>query len=425
MSALQATAQRVGAAGNWADLSFRLARMFILTMLVIMPMEAITAAREVGLVGAALMLGLHLYLSGDFEFRPTPLLLPLAFYAACAAASLFTAVDFAYTLKEVRAEVLKGAIIFYSGVYFIRDMGHLRQCWNMLLVGAAIMGVAGLALFFLYGGSIFHHFVRAGSLHNGYGSFSTYLVTVWPFILLAPKGLDLGPWRRWWPVLVGVTALSAYVTYSRTCWAALVLESGLCLLVVGHHRLRAAAVTSAVCVMLIAVLFALPGSGHGERWARLWTDPQKVGGSAGDLMSLWRFSFKEITEHPFRGIGLGRHSFSKAFPEFRATHQPLLWHAHNMFVDLTLQLGVQGLVGILLVLAVLVGSLWPRSPPSGGDAAAWYGAATAIMVVGFAARNLTDDFFVDDKGLMFWLLAGLAMGARTLARQSLGSAGER
>jgi O-antigen ligase len=145
-----------------------------------------------------------------------------------------------------------------------------------------------------------------------------------------------------------------------------------------------------------------------------------VGGTAGDLISAWRHSFAEIAEHPFTGIGLGRHSFSKAYPEFRARHQPLLWHSHNMFVELALQLGVQGVIAIIWAFAALVAALWPHAPPARRDAAGLFGVAAAVMVVGFSVRNLADDFFVDDTGLMLWLLAGLALGGRWIGRPKAG-----
>ena len=98
----------------------------------------------------------------------------------------------------------------------------------------------------------------------------------------------------------------------------------------------------------------LPGATHGEKWSKLWENPEEMGGTAGDLVAVWKHSAGEIAKHPLSGVGLGRHSFSKAYPEFRATHQPLLWHAHNMFVDIALQLGLQGLAAILWIMIALV-----------------------------------------------------------------------
>lgn len=400
---------------QWEELLFRAGRISLLLLIVVIPMEAITAARETGIILSAFFL-LSFALLGR-RFRFTPLIIPLALYVACAAASLFTAVDFPYSLRELRAEVLKGLLLFFAAAQFVRCDEHLEQAWNALLIGAAAMSLAGVVYFFTAGGNPLDPFTRAGSLHSGYGAFGTYLVTVWPFLLLALHAHS-GAMR--WLVLMPLTVVSAaaaYLTYNRGAWLAMVLQLGLCVLVVGRHRVRNVLLGAGACLLLLVGLWFSPGASHGERWARLMHDPQQVGGTAGDLLTLWRHSLAQIKARPFTGIGLGRQSFSKAYPEFRQQHQPLLWHAHNMFIDLALQLGLQGLAAILLVMITLVALLWPRSPPAAQDLPALFGAATAIMVAGFAARNLFDDFFADDNGQFLWLLAGLALGARQMARR--------
>ncbi len=399
-----------------ADLFYRLARLFALSLVFILPLEAITAAREMAVVGMVLFLALFFWARQGFSFRATVLFWPLIFYVATTVFSLFTAVDMAYTLKELRAEVLKGLLVFYAGVHLVRDEDNLKQFWGVILAGLAVMTVAGVIIFFNEGGSLFNHAVRAGSLHSGYGTLGTYLVLVWPFLILAPL-LWPQPWARWpWLVLVLAGGLLAYTTYNRAAWLAMLLETVLCLVMLSRRRWRALAVVGLAALVAAGLLFTAPGSRHGERWDRLVSNPLKAGGTAGDLLTLWAYSYQQVKEDPWRGIGLGRHSFSKAYPEFRRTHQPLLWHAHNTFVDLALQLGVQGLLAIVLIMVVLIWALWPHSPPMTGQTAQVFGAAVAAMVAGFCLRNLFDDFFVDDTGMMFWMLAGLALGGRELIR---------
>jgi len=409
-SALASTVSRLDLGGG---LCFRLARIFLLTLLIIMPMEAITAAREMAMVGAAFFLFIHLWFSQDRQWRSTALLWPWVLYGLAAALSLLNAVDPAYSLKELRAEVLKGVILFYTGVHFIRTEEHVKQVWAALMAGAGLMGFFALILFFIKGGNLLHHYMRAGSLHNGYGGFGTYLVTIWPFVLLAPMAFDSARLKPLWMGLIAITAFSGYLTFSRATRICMLIELGLVLVILSRRRLRTALAGCAICLVLFAAaVWLVPGASHGERWSQLLKNPAKVGGTAGDLVAVWGNSLDYIAEHPFTGIGLGRHSFSKAFPEFRATHQPLLWHSHNMFIEAALQMGLQGLIAILWALIALLVVLWPHAPPEKSDTAGLFGAAAALMVVGFSLRNLTDDFFVDDSGFLLWLLAGLALGAR-------------
>ena len=396
-------------------LLFRVARVFFLVLIIIMPLEAVTAAREMALVAAAFFLALHLYVSGERRFRPTIVFWPLALYVFAAGLSLVWAVDAAYSLRELRGEILKGLIVFYSAVHFVRWPQHLKQGWGALLVGAAAMSLAGIVIYFIMGGDVLHHYVRAGSLHSGYGSFGTYLVTVWPFLLLAPRAFAHSRWRRACQALIPLAAFCGYITFSRATWAGMLVESLLCLVMISRHRWRTALVGLGLAgLVLVGALVLVPGSNHGERWSQLTKDPSQVGGTAGDLIAVWKHSWNYISRHPLQGIGLGRHSFSKKFPEFRRTHQPLLWHSHNMFIEIALQTGLQGLAALLWIFITLVVTFWPRDPPPPGRASSLFGGALAVMVIGFSIRNLSDDFFVDDSALLFWLLAGLALGARYL-----------
>ncbi len=408
---------------SWAGLAFRLGRVALLVLLVVMPWEGVTAARECALILAAAGLALGLGLTPGRHWRPTVLFFPWLCYLAAALLSLVWAVDPGYSLHELRGEVLKGMLVYYLAAHFIWDEAHLRQAWSALLVGVALMGAFGVFFFWYFEGSLLHHQVRAGSLHNGYGGLGTYLTLVWPLVLLAPRGLGRPVWRPWLLALAGLTAVVAYLTFNRAAWLGLLLETGLCRLVFARHRLRAVLLGGGLTLLLgAALLWLVPGATHGERWSELGRDPAKVGGTAGDLFAVWRHSLGAIAEHPLKGIGLGRHSFAKAFPEFRMQHQPLLWHSHNMFIELALQMGVQGLLAVLLMMILLGLWLWPRCPPPPGDLVGHFQAAVAVMLAGFALRNLTDDFFVKDSALLFWLLAGLALGAQAWRREAAAGA---
>jgi O-antigen ligase len=98
-----------------------------------------------------------------------------------------------------------------------------------------------------------------------------------------------------------------------------------------------------------------------------------------------------------------------AFTEFRASHQPLLWHAHNTFLNIFFQTGLQGLAVFLWLVISILYFIFQRSKEG---LASWPGMlamAALIMVLGFFVRNGFDDFYVDDNALMFWYLIGGAL----------------
>jgi O-antigen ligase len=149
---------------------------------------------------------------------------------------------------------------------------------------------------------------------------------------------------------------------------------------------------------------------HGEKLPpNTGISSQTVGGTGGDLVDVWKLSLDYLQEKPFQGIGFGRSSFSEAFTDFRASHQPLLWHAHNTFLNIFFQTGLQGLAIFLWLVISILYFLFQRSKEGISSWPGMIAMATGIMVIGFLFRNFFDDFFVNDNALLFWFLVGAAL----------------
>jgi O-antigen ligase len=128
---------------------------------------------------------------------------------------------------------------------------------------------------------------------------------------------------------------------------------------------------------------------------------------------IWRFSIAKIAEHPLVGGGMGRYVFRKLYPEFQPD-QLLHWHAHNMILNKGIQMGVPGMLSFLLLWIALGRQLLRHVRSRGADG----GLAVAGLSI-FAAvffKNMTDDFFVRDTALMFWLVMGLLLGVLRAAQ---------
>ncbi|MFH1091553.1 MAG: O-antigen ligase family protein, partial [Pseudomonadota bacterium] len=126
---------------------------------------------------------------------------------------------------------------------------------------------------------------------------------------------------------------------------------------------------------------------------------------------LWQTSLEYVLKHPLRGVGYGRSSFSKKFPELKQIH-PHFWHAHNTFINLALQLGLPGLLAFCFLIYRLL--RWLYISPDGnkwfktGNMTAFFMAAAWVMIIGNFLRNMTDDIFNNDAAFLFWLLVGCA-----------------
>ena len=146
---------------------------------------------------------------------------------------------------------------------------------------------------------------------------------------------------------------------------------------------------------------------------------QEIGGTGGDLIEIWKLAFHFFPERPFQGIGYGRNSFSEAFPHFRASHQPLLWHAHNTFLNIAFQTGIQGLLAFLWLIGVILVQTFRRGKNGPTSWSGLLNQAVWVMVIGFFIRNCFDDMYVEDSLLLFWFLVGAALTSGEPQRSAL------
>jgi O-antigen ligase len=136
----------------------------------------------------------------------------------------------------------------------------------------------------------------------------------------------------------------------------------------------------------------------------------------GDIRwELWSFVVSEIEENPWIGRGLGRSVFKKIESDFVSI--PGLWHAHNMVLNKGIQMGILGMVAFLALWA----SLWLTllRHKAGTESDEYLVAAGLAAVSAIFLKNQTDDFFVRNNALFFWMTIGLVIGflQGTLRRQ--------
>lgn len=232
----------------------------------------------------------------------------------------------------------------------------------LLLVGGMGLAVIGPEAFSIdpdklldvYGSTEF----RQGSA-TGNGETINPNILAGALAIIIPIGLALATrrgWarRRWWalllwaPVLLMINAL--VLSQSRGSWLALIIA----ILLLGWlFWPRLFTVLFGAAVMIGAVVWW-------QYSARYFLDQELVHSAEASLLrrlDIWRLSLQMVAEQPLTGIGLGAYeqAFTVRFPNL-----PLIGgrlappHAHNLFVQLALDLGIPGLFAYLGLLAALV-----------------------------------------------------------------------
>ncbi len=191
--------------------------------------------------------------------------------------------------------------------------------------------------------------------------------------LLLPLGLALAvrwPWRhqgwRWlplWPLLL-LMGNALLLSQSRAAWLATLVA----LLCLGQLLWDSALRWPATRIILFYGGLFLVGASFVllYLYPRLWyfgADSAVVESAWLSLQSrveIWQLSLQLVLQNPLFGVGLGMYvpAFQNAFPTLPSFHgRAIPPHAHNLFIQLALDLGLPGLLAYLAFVAALVRSL--------------------------------------------------------------------
>jgi O-antigen ligase len=368
------------------------------------------ALRLTFLVLGTLLCAIDLFRTRNEASPLPPIWLPFLVWAVWGAASLGWSVEPERSAKELRNEVVYTGLALW--MCYVAAQGQHAARIIVPTVAAASVLLCAVALYHF--GQGFESY--AAGWHGGSGNLSSALITLLPCVVAAS-------WYSWRAdargvvivaaVLAALLMVAAYTTLNRTIWIAF----GAQLLVIGGllvFRLRiylyprARGIVIALAIGLVAASAFATLSIQAERQAigapEMSHDPR---------LALWPEIVDYIKARPATGYGFGRGLLRK--PLDKDFQNGLLWHAHNLFLDVTLQLGVAGILLLAVLLAWTLRAGWhlARAPD---ELAAACGMALIAVVVGMVIRNSTDTLLVRQNALLYWGVVGvlLAWGRQAL-----------
>jgi O-antigen ligase len=199
--------------------------------------------------------------------------------------------------------------------------------------------------------------------------------------------------------LVVLLLAAAFTTLNRTVWFGIavqfVLLAGLVALRDGSaSTLRAKAVGAAAVVAAVAAATLMSELSEAERYVA----------PIDARLKLWPEVLEHIKERPLTGYGFGRGLLRQPLQaEFK---DPSLWHAHNLFLEAMLQLGIPGLTFLFILFAATLREGW-RLARAPDVLAAACGIALLGVVAGMLMRNMTDTLWVRHNALVYWAVLGV------------------
>lgn len=210
--------------------------------------------------------------------------------------------------------------------------------------------------------------------------------------------------RRWFLVTAGILLLADILTFSRGGYLGLIAALAV-LLWFERQSVRYFVQWGLGLTLLLLSSLVL-----GPVWERLISSFSLGDASSTERLVLWQTAWETWMMHPFFGVGLGQY-VEWLYPGQGGT---LPYYAHNLFLDIGVELGILSLMTFLILLFGAWASVWPLVKQKQPLA---LGIAAGLMLYGVHSLFETALFSVHIL-LLLTLLIGLAfaLGAQPRSR---------
>jgi len=352
---------------------------------------------------------------------PTPADVPMVWMGFMTALGLWVAIDRAASLAAVWRWVL-GVALFYALANGVR--GAERRRWLAVI---SIVGSLALLCLALLGTN--WAAVRLLRLQPLYGRLPSLLIDIEDSVAFHPRimGMALGAWlpvpaalwllgregrlRRWAALCTFLLAAALLLTQSLQGLAGVAL--GLLLVAVMWRRRLLWLLPLGLALLLLAVLLCGPA-----RLAGTLLSPGNPLGIAVTLrVDMWSRALAMLHDMPFTGIGLDQFPLLQFgfYPGVMLGPEP---HAHNLFLQVGLDLGWPGLLAFLWLLGALGWAAWRayERAPDDNWRALMVGAAGGTL--SYLGAGLLDTMWTAKPSLVLWWLLGTLAALSTTATPS-------
>ncbi len=364
------------------------------------------------LVPAALLWLGHLWKVGELTCKRPPLWQIPAVFLVCAFLSAFVSRDTTFSLMNWGFQPFMYAVIYLLIQSALTTTREKEKALYAFLAGAVCVAAYG---FFQYANAaemaadaaaqswidperfplLKRRMYSTLENPNLLGAYLVMIISLLSAFLLTEKGRAR---KISFAVILLVLLLCLALTYSRGAWlslAAIVL--GLTLFYDKRFGFL---------FLLIPIVLAFYHGQMVERFLSLFSGEDT---SVGLRFALWESTEAMIEEHPLLGIGWG--TYFLAYPEYNFFIQDehvLIFHAHNMYLNMLAEVGILGGLSFLLALFAQGYISWKIYRQGRNPFATAMGLGGLLMVMAMAMIGMSDHvLFSRSISFCFWSLSAL------------------
>lgn len=215
-----------------------------------------------------------------------------------------------------------------------------------------------------------------------------------------------------------LSAVCLVLTWSRGAWVSVVLVFLVTLLILSYKTIPWVVF---LVVAGVAAMIVLP-----DILPDVFVQRVSSIGSFSDSTVLYRINIWKgcaalIRSCFMTGVGVGEVAFAEAYVDFALPGIESALHAHNLFLQITIELGVAGLLVFVVLILMLVRSSFSLfRKRSFGDFNSLMGLACLAALMALLVNGMTEYVWYDRRiYLLFWLVAGLITAIRRIGMHKL------
>jgi putative inorganic carbon (hco3(-)) transporter len=315
--------------------------------------------------------------------------------------TLVTAIDRPYSFYEIATKLSKQYLLFFLSFLVVKDMPPQKVRWLFLplVLSAVIMSL--YACYQFYQSPEF--FVnRVYGFTGAFYRLSTFLVLSVPLAIVLAFSFQE---RIRGAILFIIPVLFAalFFTFTRGAWIAVTVEI-VVLAGIFFKKYRRLFISLFITISLVVA---------GLSYESVIPGQVIMHGSEKPRLEAIRLSSDIIRKYPFTGIGYGKETFSKYYPD------TYVKHAHNIFLNTAVETGVIGLLIFAAILAVIIRSFLRAIRDETAFQRKLLISGIFTSFIGFLSLNLFDYMYHGWPGQMLWMIIGIGYAVmRTNIRQN-------
>ena len=305
--------------------------------------------------------------------------------------ALISAIDPAYSIREITFKMSRQYLLYFlsfsiAGVFSV-DIKNINKL--LLPVALVVLIMAVYACFQFLQSPVFLE-NRVAGFTGAFYRLAVFLVLAVPLIITV--ACTLRPRLKWTLLMILPFAAMALVfTSVRSAWIALFIEASILIFVL-FNKFRKTFILGITVLSLVFIVTAY----HSEYKYLI------VHGSERPRLKALDLSLEIVRSHPLTGIGYGKRTFSLYYPDVIEVR-----HAHNIFLNTAVELGIIGLI-LFVSMLVIVGKDFIQAikrEPEYNRRLILSGIFASLA--GFLTLNLFDYMYHGWPGQMFWMLIGI------------------